>query len=358
MRVPRPAGTQGEVAGSQTGPAPEDAELEAAREDIERTRAEMTSTIDAIQDRLDPEVLSEQAKDTAHDVTDYAIREAKEAAREITDHAVAQARAAVQDITGQARAAVREATIGKVETMARTATDTAGGWRESVMETIKANPMPAALVGLGLGWMLLNRPSSPSSSRAYNPYPYAPTGYGSDLSGYGGYGQTSERPRSGGVTDGAQQTIGRMADRTQQTASQVVDQAQSTAGQVAGQVQDTAGQVLDQVQETGGQVVEQVQQQASRAQSFLQRQLEDNPLLVGAVAVAIGGVLAGTMPSTSREDEMLGETRDRLVGTAKEFTQDTMQKVGRVMDEAQSAAKDEAREQSLIPEGGATGGGS
>jgi general stress protein YciG len=64
------------------------------------------------------------------------------------------------------------------------------------------------------------------------------------------------------------------------------------------------------------------------------------------------------MPSTSREDQMLGETRDRLVGTAKEFTQDTMQKVGRVVDEAQSAAKDEAREQSLVPEGGATGSAS
>ena len=309
-------------------------------------------------------MLSEQAKDTAHDVTDYAIREAKEAAREITDHAIVQARAAVQDITGQARAALREATIGKVETMARTATDTAGGWRESVMETIKANPMPAALVGLGVGWMLLNRPSSPTSNRTYRQSGYTPTGYGSDAryayAGYGagGYGQTPERPSSGGVTEGAQQTIGRMADRTQQTAGEVVEQAQSTAGQVAGQVQETAGQVLDQVQETGGQVVEQVQEQASRAQSFLQRQLEENPLLVGAVAVAIGGVLAGTMPSTSREDQMLGETRDRLVGTAKEFTQDTMQKVGRVVDEAQSAAKDEAREQSLVPEGGATGSAS
>src|SRR5215204_2697273 len=71
----------------------------AAREDIELTRREMTTTIDAIQDKLDPELLSEQAKDTAHDVTDYAIREAKEAAREITDHALEQAREAVHDIT-------------------------------------------------------------------------------------------------------------------------------------------------------------------------------------------------------------------------------------------------------------------
>jgi hypothetical protein len=76
---------------------------------------------------------------------------------------------------------------------------------------------------------------------------------------------------------------------------------------------------------------------------------------VGAVALAIGGVLAGTVPSTSREDEMLGQTRDRLVGTAGELTQDAMQRVGRVVEEAQSAAKQEAREQSLLPNnGGAT----
>ena len=108
-------------------------ELAAAREDIEQTRAEMSSTIDAIQDKLDPEVLSEQAKDTAHDVTDYAIEEAKQAAREITDHAVLQAREAVRDITGQAKLAVREATIGRIEEMTRTATDTAGGLRQSLV---------------------------------------------------------------------------------------------------------------------------------------------------------------------------------------------------------------------------------
>ena len=119
---------------------------------------------------------------------------------------------------------------------------------------------------------------------------------------------------------------------------------------MAEQVQGAAGQVLDQVQETGGQVVGQVQEQASRAQGFLQQQLEDNPLLVGAVAVAIGGALAATVPATRREDEMLGDTRDRVMGTAKDLTQDTMQKVGRVVDEVQSAAKQEAREQSLLPE--------
>jgi ElaB/YqjD/DUF883 family membrane-anchored ribosome-binding protein len=325
----------------------------AAREEIELTRADMTSTIEAIQERLDPEVLSEQAKDTAHDVTDYAIREVKDAAREITDHALAQAREAVRDVTGQAKLAVREATIGKVEHMARTASNSAGGFRDTVVETIKANPMPAALVGLGIGWMFLNRPSGPTSER-YG----SSSGQGYRTTGYnpGGYGASP--PARGGVgaaADAAQQTVGHVVDRAQETAGQVVEQVQDTAGQAVEQVQQTAGQVMGQVQETGGQLVDQVQEQASRAQSFLERQLEENPLLVGAVALVIGAVLGGTVQPTPREDQLLGSTRDRLMGSAKELTQETMHKVGRVVDEAQSAAKQEAREQSLVPEGGAQG---
>jgi hypothetical protein len=286
----------------------------AAREDIELTRAEMSSTIDAIQDKLDPELLSEQAKDTAHDVTDYAIREAKEAAREITDHALLQAREAVRDASGQAKLALREATIGKVEHMAHIATNTAGGWRQGVMDTIRANPMPAAVVGLGVGWMLLNRPSSSSRHAS-----------------------------------GAQQAVPRVTDRTQAKAGEVVDQVQDTAAGVMDQVQGAANQAVDQVQETGGEIVEQVQLQTSRAQSFLQQQLEEKPLIVGAVAVAVGGVLAGMVRSTPLEDQLLGRAHDQVMQAAQEVTQDTMQKVGRGVDQAQRAAADEASDQELVP---------
>jgi ElaB/YqjD/DUF883 family membrane-anchored ribosome-binding protein len=315
-----------------------------AREDIESTRADLSSTIDAIQDCLDPEVLSEQAKETAHDVTDYAISEAKVAAREITDHAIEQAREAVQEITGQAKTALHDATIGKVETMARTASDTAGGWRQSVVETIKANPMPAALVGLGVGWMLLNRPTgSAASGHDYG----TASGYGYGTRSWaagapaGRYGNQTVAQDTGraGAASGAQEKVGRVAD-----------QAQQTATHAAQNVQDTANQVMDQVQQTSGQLVDQVQEQASRAQSFLSHQLDENPLLVGAVAVAIGGVLAGTVRSTHQEDQILGTARDKMMGSARELTQDTMQKVGCVVDEVQSTAKEEARQQSLIPD--------
>ena len=296
-----------------------------ARIDIELTRTEMSSTIEAIQDKLDPEVLSGQAKETAHEVTDYAIREAKQAAREITENAIVQAREAVRDVTGQAKLALREATVGKVEDMARTATDAAGGWRRGVMEMIKANPMPAALVGLSVGWMLLNRPdgSTRRSDRLAMSYGYPGASYGA-------------RPSVGGSAQ----------DRAADVAATVKD---ATGGALA-DIQGTASDVVTQVHEAGEQVADQVQERAVRAQSFLQRQVDENPLMVGAVAVAVGGLLASTFRSTAGEDHLLGETRDRVMQVAHEVTSDTVDKVSRVVDQAQSAAAEEAREQGLVTE--------
>jgi hypothetical protein len=208
--------------------------------------------------------------------------------------------------------------------------------------------MPAALVGLGLGWMFLNRPSASTGQR---PGSYDDRGY--NMPGYN-RGYAASGPLAGAMGS-APSPSENAAERMQDTAKQVVEQVHGSAGQLIGQVQETAEVVMDQVQETGGQVVDQVQEQASRAQSFLQRQLEESPLLVGAVAMVIGGVLAGTVRPTASEDQLLGNTRDRLMGGARQLTQETMDKVGRVVDEASVAAKQEAREQSLVPEGALQG---
>jgi ElaB/YqjD/DUF883 family membrane-anchored ribosome-binding protein len=94
---------------------------EQIRQDIQQTRAEMAATIDAIQDRLSPQHVMEQAKDT-----------------------------------------VREATVGKVKDMVNSATDTASDVAGHVQDTaqqafeyVRENPLPAVLIGVGVAWMLM-----------------------------------------------------------------------------------------------------------------------------------------------------------------------------------------------------------
>ena len=53
------------------------------------------------------------------------------------------------------------------------------------------------------------------------------------------------------------------------------------------------------------------------------------------------------LPSTQREDEMLGEARDNLVQQARSTTEETVQKVQRVAEEMKSTAEEEARSEGL-----------
>ncbi len=331
----RGSGGFASASGGESDQPPDVAEIAS---DIEQTRAELTETIDAIQERLVPERLTDQAKDAAIDATE----QARDAALEVVDHAVQEAKAAVRELTDQAKAAVRDATVGRVERMASSTTEavermassttqTAKGWRSTVGQTIQQNPIPATLVGLGLGWMLLNRPST--SSGGQTGYTYRPE----SRTGYTGYSGQSQASGVGG--------------QVQQSAGQIVDQVQGSAGQVAGQVQETAGQVVEQVQQTAGQVVDQVQETAGQARGRLEQLLHNNPMQVGAATLLLGGVLGLVTPPTQREQQLMGPARDRLVHQVQEAAQGTMQKVQRVAEEAGEAAEKEVRYQGLTKEG-------
>ena len=55
--------------------------------EIVRTRTRMADTLDALQKKLDPELLSEHVKQTVGGFTDHAKEQAVEAVQQITDHA-------------------------------------------------------------------------------------------------------------------------------------------------------------------------------------------------------------------------------------------------------------------------------
>jgi len=362
-------------------------ETASLRADIEQTRSELSTTIDAIQEKLNPQNIVDQAKET-----------------------------------------VREATVGKVEHMVSNATDTARETGSSVLDLIQQNPVPAAIAGLGLGWLLTRGGGSSSQqSRGFNgdergvyspyygnqgesnwqaryydtrgngsgnqsqnpisqvfdtvrqnPVPAALAGLGMWMLMKGSNGSSSNRSRyandtsrDGGALDQARNQAGQVADKVgnaaeqaRDTAGQVASQVQDTAGQVVSGVQDTAGQVIGGVQDTAGQVVSGVQDRvgdfadmtqhrAVQAKSQFQRMMEENPLMVGVIAAAAGAAVGLALPETPQEHQLLGEMRDNLVGKAQEVAQDTVQKVQQVASQAatqaQQTIQEEAQVQGLTP---------
>jgi len=411
---------------------------EAIRLEIAETRVEMSETVDAIQERLAPDALVEQAKEAMSEVTERAVQEAKERAQE-----------AIREVTEMAREAVREATVGKAEDMIGNATDTAKDTGESLIETIRANPIPAAIAAVSLGWLFTKRKRrgyydasyfnnrdygyGESRGREYgygdrrgtgygesqgvtgkvtdkvgetanqagevlgdvaskaghtvssagdkvgdvagsagrtskdigstvmetitaNPVPAAITGVGltwlwmnrpsanqPDYDTYRGYGGSSYQSSSQGSSGG----IGEMAGQAQDKVGQVAGQAQDKVGQMAGQAQDTVGHLAGQAQDTVGDLTGSAGHQVYRARTSVEGMLQENPLMVGAIAVAAGAAVGMALPSTPQEDRLLGETRQNVMETAKETAQEVSQKVQKVAEETQSAAQKAASEQKL-----------
>lgn len=245
------------------------------RGDIEDTRSQMSHTIDEIQERLSPQRLMNEAKDT-----------------------------------------VREATIGKAEQMVSDATDTARSAGQGIMATIRENPLPAALAGIGLGWLIYKSREHVSNKQSYT------TGYGA---------RTLSYPQQGPS----------VKVRMQDTASQVTDQAQQVASQAGDKVQQAASQLQD----SASQIADQAQYQAQRARSWLERSWDENPLPLGALALTAGAVIGLSLPATQAENQLMGSTRDNLMQKAQDTAQDTVQKVQAVAQEATDAAKDAAQQE-------------
>jgi len=228
----------------------EQAEVAEIRADIEETRREMGGTLNQLGERLEPGHLVDQAKEN-----------------------------------------VREATIGRVE-------QTAKGVSDMVLDTIKRNPIPAALAGAGLALLWANRSKDDETDRGY--------GYAS-------------RPgtRTGDTGEGIGSKVGGAASAVGQNVGGAV-------GSVAEGAQQMGGEVIGRAGET-------VQQVSWRFDSFMQA----NPLAVAAIAAGAGAAIGSLVPETSKEREVLGDASRQVSSAVRDTVEDVSAKAEETMDRAE-----------------------
>jgi ElaB/YqjD/DUF883 family membrane-anchored ribosome-binding protein len=114
---------------------------------------------------------------------------------------------------------------------------------------------------------------------------------------------------------------------------------------------DLAHTVGDKASALGGQVKDTAQSAVSATGSYI----TGNPLAAGAIAVLLGVGVGLLVPATAKENELLGETRDRLKDQAAEQLHQVADKVTNVaqtaFDSAKQSVKDEAENQGLTGAG-------
>lgn len=74
-------------------------------------------------------------------------------------------------------------------------------------------------------------------------------------------------------------------------------------------------------------VQEKVEEKARIAARKSQTFMHDQPLAVGALAVGMGALIGALLPSTRREDDLLGEHRDAAMAQARRTLQEELEKV-------------------------------
>lgn len=252
------------------------------------------------------------------------------------------------------------------------------------------NPLPVALVGIGLAWLMAKptaadsvKADSSRGDRAWNDSINARRGYDAGSNYDDTYPVTtisgSSLQRLGRVSDHghsysefadeAGKKFRALTDETGKRAGHFVDEAGNTfsgfadsAGEQVKHFRDEAGNLLDEASGWAAQNWQKVREKlhdardavgSGRDQAGLQAdqltqtvltQFRDQPLVGGALAFALGAALGSALPNTPQEDALMGEAADAVKAKAGSQATDLYaqgkEQVADIYDKASEKAAD------------------
>jgi gas vesicle protein len=255
------------------------AETAEIKNEIERTRVEMSETLGEIQERLRPDHLIQQAKDTVADAA-----------------------------TGKVRNIMNSA--GETATMMADQTKYAG---RSVADYVRMHPVQIAVIAGGITWWLLrNRGMS-------DDYEGASEGW-QDGQGYDeGYSYNENRPLTAKVGD--------YASSARETAGEYASSARDTVGEYATSAASSARRAGQRVRSAASTAAVTTRQTLQRTTTSVNDWTTEYPLAAGAIAVAIGAAVGLSAPGTEVENRYMGEKRDQAMERARAAAEELRQNV-------------------------------
>jgi hypothetical protein len=267
--------------------------------------------------------------------------------------------------------------------------------------TVRDNPVPVALLGTGLAWLMLAKPRPVRSHDEYEDllgeYPEEYYGTGTYPAGY--YPESaksdddvlSKRPPSvETAAEGEQHATPRFAERARETADAARERAQELGASTQHAARDASESAKETAREWGSAARDGARAAAWRARERARRlgadareqlhdtrdylrdgardaqaragyygrrmrrsffdTLHEQPLVLGAVGLAVGAAIGAGLPATETEDEWLGETRDRLKDRAERLGSEQLDKARATARAAYETAQEEADRQGLTME--------
>jgi ElaB/YqjD/DUF883 family membrane-anchored ribosome-binding protein len=194
------------------------------------------------------------------------------------------------------------------------ATRIMGGTSNKVLTTavdqLRENPIPIALIGLGVAWLAISQTRRGSSS-GY-PEGYYPT--------YEGYDE--DETLRAKVRAKAEAAKAKLADTAEKAKARLTD-AQTHAGDGIATARGKVSEYAHLAQDKAGEYTRVARQRFDDT-------LDAEPLVIGAIGLAVGAAIGAALPATPVERRYFGPARGKALDAAKS-------QLGQVKDVAQRA---------------------
>ena len=247
-----------------------------------------------------------------------------------------------------------------------------GAFGHNLVESIRSNPMPAALTGIGLVWLMASNPrpdpagSQPASAIGERP--------GARFSRYGRDNYDAMMVR----LHEAEQGVTRHVDEADQAYSERLDTARGQAIGLARHTQETAASFSERVRDAlsaaqsavigrahdvrdrvGGAIgslgaaAQSTAQDAaqyaggalssgSQAAGNLMAAISESPVVLGALGLAAGALLGALLPQSDQEEAALGSIARQARDTATSLAGEGLERGKRVAQAVAEKARDSA----------------
>ena len=284
-------------------------------EHIRGTRAHMTATLDEIEERLSPAHIADEVRNT--------VRETVEDVRE-------------QIHPGR---------------MAKRAGDT-------MLETIRENPIPSLAAGLSIGYLIMKGAESDHGSRRQFERRGGYSGYERRTQEFGRgdrpweYDYRFEQGSTGRMDEG--ETFGEHHESRAHRVAERAGELRHEMSERSDELQRKAAQGAREASHRAREMGRSARHGAKRAESSIEDFVHENPLIAGLITAGIGAMVGAALPSTRKENELMGHTRDEVVDRTRDLAREkggqVKEAVRRVGEEARhhaeelgETAKEEAR---------------
>src|SRR5690349_12839297 len=230
-----------------------------------------------------------------------------------------QTRAAIADTLDELRACM---TPGHVldQLADRMSDGSTAAFARNLRDQTVNNPLPVALIGTGLAWLMLGRRGTRSGD-ALGAGRAAEVGRRTARDTMGEFSETADTARelagdaSDAIRDRAASAAGTVRDQMASTADAVRDQAASAADSVQRTTAAGYQTLTDAARRTAASVTDSTKaasQRTLQSGSALVDFCREQPLVLAGLGIALGAIMGALLPATEAESRLMGKTSDEV----------------------------------------------